>query len=189
LEQVVLPEIVKRRGDQKCLSVWSAGCSTGEEPYSIAISILKSQPQVAPWDLRIHASDISLRTLMVAKQGFYDNSRVTHVPPDLLAKHFINLQDGYEVNPDLKKRVRFDYHNLQNVSPLRDLDVIFCRNVIIYFDEATQEKVIDFFYDALGPKGYLFLGHSESLFSMKTRFQLYKTDKTTLYYKDVTQRS
>lgn len=184
LEQVILPELIRRKGAQKRLSIWSAGCSTGEEPYTIALSLLKVLPDARSWDLHIHASDISLRTLMVAKQGFYETSRVTHIPPDLLAKYFINLQDGYEVGPELKKLIRFDYHNLQHSTNLREMDIIFCRNVIIYFEESTQEKVVQSFYDTLGPKGYLFLGHSESLFSMKTRFQLYKSDKTTLYYKD-----
>jgi len=183
-EKIILPDLYKRNSSTKTLKLWSAVCSTGEEPYSLIISIIKTLPDYKNWNITIHASDISLRTLMTAKQGFYEKNKLSEIDKDILARCFINMNDGYEINPDIKKYIRFDYHNLMNACNFKEIDCIFCRNVIIYFDETAQEKVISSFYDTIKPFGYLFLGHSESLFFMKTKFKLFKTDNTTLYIKE-----
>ena len=120
---------------------------------------------------------------MTAKEGFYSDSRVEGVPEAYLAKYFDKVDGGYKVHGDLMSKIRFDYHNLNNDSGQRALDVVFCRNVIIYFDEAAQTAVINRFWEAMSNKSFLFIGHSESLFGMDTKFEFIKTQWATLYRK------
>ncbi|HOT63467.1 MAG TPA: protein-glutamate O-methyltransferase CheR [Treponemataceae bacterium] len=185
LENYVIPEIVRLKrdkGDQK-VRVWSAGCSTGEEPYTLAMILKDKLP--APLTAEIVASDISLKSLMVGKAGFYPESRIAGIPDAYLARFFERKNNGYQVREEIMKMIRFDYHNLKNDSGLTKVDVLFCRNVLIYFDEAAQKAVIDRFWDAMSPKSFLFIGHSESLFGMKTKFEFLKTDWACLYQKNL----
>ena len=131
----------------------------------------------------IIGSDLSLKSLMTAKEAFYPENRVTDIPEAFLKKYFEKRDSGYLVRPEIKNMVKFDYHNLKFDSGQRNLDIVFCRNVIIYFDEAAQEAVINKFYDAMNRHSYLFIGHSESLFGMKTRFEFLKTDWACIYRK------
>lgn len=181
IEHYVLPELLKVKGADRKLRFWSAGCSTGEEPYTIAM-LLKEL--LAPtWTFEVIASDISLKSLMVGKEGFYPDARIQGIPDHYLAKYFEKRPNGYQVKDDIKKTIRFDYHNLKNDSGLRNLDVVFCRNVLIYFDEAAQKAAIERFWDAMAQKSFLFIGHSESLFGMNTRFEFVKTDWACFYKK------
>jgi len=132
----------------------------------------------------IVASDLSLKSLLVGKSGFYPDSRMTGVPDTYLTRFFERKNNGYQVKDELMKMIRFDYHNLKHDSGLRNIDILFCRNVLIYFDEPAQKAVIDRFWDAMAPKSYLFIGHSESLFGMKTKFEFLKTDWACLYQKN-----
>lgn len=180
----IIPEVIKikkLKGETK-IRVWSAGCSTGEEPYTLAMIFKDKLP--APYTVEILASDISLKSLMVGKAGFYPDNRMVGVPDSYLPRFFDRSNNGYQVKDELMKMVRFDYHNLKNDSGARGIDVLFCRNVLIYFDEAAQKAVIDRFWDAMAPKSYLFIGHSESLFGMKTNFEFLKTDWACLYQKN-----
>jgi chemotaxis protein methyltransferase CheR len=185
LEHFVVPELLKlRKGSPNTtLKIWSAGCSTGEEPYTIAM--LMSEILPPPWKFEIVASDISLKCLMAGKEGFYADSRITGIPDAYLKKYFDKVDGGYKVHADLMSKIRFDYHNLKNDSGLRNLDLVFCRNVIIYFDEAAQAAVINRFWDSMASKSFLFIGHSESLFGMDTKFEFIKTQWATLYRKFV----
>ncbi len=180
----VIPEVLKikkERGDTK-LRVWSAGCSTGEEPYTLAMIFRdKLPPSVG---VEILASDISLKSLMVGKAGFYPESRIAGIPDGYLSRFFDRSNNGYQVKDEIMKMIRFDYHNLKNDSGARGIDILFCRNVLIYFDEPAQKGVIDRFWDSMAPKSYLFIGHSESLFGMKTKFEFLKTDWACLYQKN-----
>jgi chemotaxis protein methyltransferase CheR len=182
-EYHVIPKILARKKAQnsKEIRIWSAGCSTGEEPYSIAI-LLK---EMLPPDIRIDitASDLSLKSLMTSREGYYPDTRVNDIPEKYLSKYFQRVSGGYRVTDSVKSLITFDYHNLKFDSGLESLDVVFCRNVIIYFDEAAQKAVIEKFWKAMAPDSYLFIGHSESLFGMKTRFEFVKTDWATLYRK------
>jgi chemotaxis protein methyltransferase CheR len=183
LKNHVIPELInniKKAGDHT-IKVWSAGCSTGEEPYTIAMLLNEILPP--GWKFEILASDISLKCLMTAKEGFYDESRISGIPPNYLTKYFDKVGKGYKVHPDIQSKIKFDYHNLKNDSGQRGVDVVFCRNVIIYFDEAAQTAVINRFWDAMAAKSFLFIGHSESLFGMKTKFEFLKTEWATLYRK------
>jgi chemotaxis protein methyltransferase CheR len=184
LVNYIIPEILKikkERGDGK-IRVWSAGCSTGEERYTLAMIFKDKLPLGV--QAEIVASDLSLKSLMVGKAGFYPESRIVGIPEDYLARFFDRKNNGYQVKDDLMKMIRFDYHNLKNDSGQRNVDILFCRNVLIYFDEPAQKAVIDRFWDAMSPKSFLFIGHSESLFGMKTKFEFLKTDWACLYQKN-----
>jgi chemotaxis protein methyltransferase CheR len=183
LEHFVVPELLKLKKGSNSLKIWSAGCSTGEEPYTIAM--LMSEILPPPWKFEIVASDISLKCLMAGKDGFYSDSRIIGIPDAYLKKYFDKVDGGYQVHTDLMSKIRFDYHNLKNDSGLRNLDIVFCRNVIIYFDEAAQKAVINRFWDSMASKSFLFIGHSESLFGMDTKFEFVKTQWATLYRKFV----
>lgn len=179
----VIPRVIeeKKKSGSTVINIWSAGCSTGEEPYTIAM-ILKSILK-PPYTFKITASDLSLKSLMTGQQGFYAASRVDGIPPDYLARFFTKSAGGYQVNKDLRDTIRFDYHNLKNDSGLRNMDVVFCRNVLIYFDEPAQLAVINRFWDAMSPVSFLYIGHSESLFGMNTKFKFLKTQWACLYTK------
>lgn len=179
----IIPHIIeekKQRGETR-IKIWSAGCSTGEEPYTIAMilaDILKP-----PYTFEVLASDLSLRSLMVGKKGFYPESRITGIPDNYLSRFFKKVEGGYQVNADLMSKIKFDYHNLRHDSGLRNLDVVFCRNVMIYFDEPAQLIVVNRFWNSMASHSYLFIGHSESLFGMDTQFEFLKTQWACLYEK------
>jgi chemotaxis protein methyltransferase CheR len=182
LEKFVVPELIKIKGSfNNTLRIWSAGCSTGEEPYSIAMLLSEILPP--PWKFEIVASDIALKCLMVAKEGFYPDSRIVGIPAPYLTKYCDKVAGGYKMKPTLMSKIRFDYHNLKNDSGQRNLDIVFCRNVIIYFDEVAQTAVMSRFWDSMASKSFLFIGHSESLFGMDTKFEFVKTSWATLYRK------
>ena len=174
-------ELKKARGPDRTIKIWSAGCSTGEEPYTIAMLMKEICPP--GFNFQIIASDISLKSLMTAKQGFYPDNRIEGIPANYLQKYFTKVDGGYQVKDDLKSKIRFDYTNLKNDSGERNCDVVFCRNVLIYFDEPAQLTVINHFWNSMAPQSYLFIGHSESLFGMKTNFQVIKTEWACFYGK------
>lgn len=185
LEKYIVPEILKYKKEKggTCINIWSAGCSTGEEPYSIAMMLKDILP--APYTFKITASDISLKSLMVGQKGFYPEARVGGIPEKYLERFFTKTNGGYQATNEIMDTIHFDYHNLMHDSGLRNLDIIFCRNVLIYFDEAAQLSVINRFWNSLGAKAYLFIGHSESLFGMNTKFEFLKTDWACLYQKNL----
>jgi len=185
LEKHVVPELMKIKaaaGDRR-LRIWSAGCSTGEEPYSVAMLLAEILPP--GWSFEVVASDISLKCLMVGKEALYPDQRIQGVPDTYLAKYFERKPGGYQLKDTIRKAVRFDYHNLKNDSGLKNLDVVICRNVLIYFDEVAQKGTVERFWEAMAPKSFLFIGHSESLFGMNTKFEFVKTDWATFYRKFV----
>lgn len=180
----VIPHVLegKRLAGDRTVRVWSAGCSTGEEPYTIAMVLKRILPP--GYSYSVTASDISLKSLMVGQRGFYADSKITGIPPDYLTANFTKVPGGYQVNKDIMDRVKFDYHNLQHEPGMTNLDVVFCRNVMIYFDELAQLVVLNNFWNAMAKHSYLFIGHSESLFGMKTKFEFLKTDWACLYQKN-----
>ncbi|GMO42118.1 MAG: protein-glutamate O-methyltransferase CheR [Termitinemataceae bacterium] len=183
LEKFVLPEILaaKKPSGDLTLRVWSAGCSTGEEPYTIAMLLSEKLP--AAYKFEIVASDLSLKCLMAAKEGFYAKDKTVGVPETYIPKYFDKTEDGFKIKEALKAKIRFDYHNLKNVSPWKNFDIVFCRNVLIYFDDVAKAEVVNHFYNSMAPKSFLYIGHSESLFGMNTKFEFVKTQWTTLYKK------
>jgi chemotaxis protein methyltransferase CheR len=187
LKTTLLPRIVAQRGSTtRSLRAWSAGCSTGEEPYTIMITLLESLPQSASWDIKLLATDLSTRVLSKAAAGVYESERVASVSPQLKAKYFEprKLGDGesaFAVTPVLRERIAFRYLNLMEPWPFTGpFDFIFCRNVMIYFDKQTQEKLVNRYYECLAPGGVLFTGHSESLTGINHPF---KYTQATIYQK------
>jgi chemotaxis protein methyltransferase CheR len=185
-KQQVLQEIISRkeRTGSRMLRIWSAGCSTGQEPYTAAITLLESIPDADNWTLRVFASDLSFTALERAQNGIYRPDQMKGVDPYLLAKYFQLVNDTYTVKEPVKKRVTFDYHNLKNDNGLRNLDVIFCRNVMIYFDREEQRRLVNRFANCLLPGGYLFIGHAESLQGLSERFSMIHQNKGIAYRLD-----
>ncbi len=185
---VILPDVLQRgRGSERRLRIWSAGCSTGEEPYSIAMTVLDAVPCPDQWDIRVFASDLSLKALETAHRGIYPAGKVNEtVPAATLARYFEPRGDDVRVIDSVRRHVIFDYHNLKHENDLRDLDVIFCRNVMIYFDEEEQKRVVTKFYASLAPNGYLLLGHAESLHGWNMNYQFLHDNKGTAYKKITT---
>ena len=193
--KTILPGLIgeKESAGQKRLRIWSAGCSTGEEPYSIAMDICEVIPQYRNWDIRIFASDLSLTVLETASKGEYPADKVNATVDDhYITRYFEKAppegnngghQHHYRVKDIIRKMIVFDFHNLKNDNGLSDLDVIFCRNVMIYFDEAEQRRLIEKFFRSLNPGGYLLLGHAESLHGWNTGFQFVYDNKGTAYKK------
>jgi chemotaxis protein methyltransferase CheR len=150
------------------IRVWSAGCSSGEEPYSTAILLNEAIQDVTLWDVRILATDLSSRMLAHARKGIYDANLLRDVPPLWVSKYFTCIETNpvrrYQVIEPLRRKVHFARLNLIGQWPMKGpFDVIFCRNVMIYFDKSTQEQLVKRFWDMLKPEGHLFVGHSESL--------------------------
>lgn len=186
LREKVLPELVeeKRKIGDYNLILWSAGCATGEEPYSMAIEVMEAIADSPLWDIKIIASDISLRCLEVAQSGIYPKDRVKEVPERYLTKYFKASGDYYLVKDCIKRLVAFDYHNLKHQNGLTNVDIIFCRNVMIYFDIEEQKRIVERFRGILNRGGYLFLGHAESLNGLTNGdFKLLFWNKGTAYQK------
>jgi len=185
----ILPELRSRSTGKKSLRIWSAGCSTGEEPYTIAILLLESGTWWRDWQVEIMGSDINQRVLHTARKGMYKKGSHRATPPDMLQKYFIDEGKGdYRIIDAVRQLVSFSYVNLLDpykTSLIRDVDIIFCRNVIIYFDRNTKKKVIETFHDKLQEGGYLLLGHSESLINISTAFTLRTLKNDMVYQKPV----
>ena len=183
LKSVVLPELVakKDKAATRLLRVWSAGCSTGQEPYSAVIALLESLPDRESWTVRVFASDLSFTALERAQSGLYRADQLKGIDPQSIAKYFRQENGHYIMNEAVKKRVIFDYHNLKHDNGLRGLDIIFCRNVMIYFDSEEQRRLVNRFTNCLVPGGYLFLGHAESLQGLSTRFTMLHRNKGIAY--------
>ncbi|MGI4791605.1 MAG: CheR family methyltransferase [Janthinobacterium lividum] len=175
IAETIIPELaaqVRRHEREPRLRVWHAGCSTGEEPYTLAITLAEAQAALGGWDVRQLASDIDTNVLAHAETAVYSSERIAPVPQHLQHKYFLRgtgiRQDEYKVKSLLREQITFRQINLlDNDWPIRSdvqFDMIFCRNVVIYFDKPTQQRLFARFQERLLPGGYLFLGHSESLF-------------------------
>ena len=160
----IIPEIVRRHEKDKSLAIWSAGCSTGEEPYNISMYLFDYLgSQASQWDTRILATDISAQALNTARQGIYELPDT--IPPEWRRKYFIDQKDGrHAVVPAIRNNVIFQPFNLMDpIKFRRKFDVIFCRNVMIYFDQPTKDALVQRFYEATNPGGYLLISYSENL--------------------------
>lgn len=188
LEKDAFPALTKLPRE-KGLRIWSAGCSTGEEPYSIAMAIMESFPDWKKRDIRIYATDINSRSLKRAKEGVYNSWKIRVTPEHYLEKYFNHIGESYIIKDEVKSLVDFSYFNLQSPLPpsAGPFDVIFCRNVMIYFTTATTKKVVEIFAASLNPGGYLFLGHSETLANVSSRFERH-IHEGGFYYKKKTDQ-
>lgn len=189
-QRVVLPEAVKLARDRGATKfrIWSAACSSGEEPYTLAMVCQEARESVLKgMGVEILATDISEKVLAQAREGTYGSYTLRNLTPAQLKLHFSpNGADAYDVRPELKAMVQFRNFNLVDWPGYRGLgsfDVIFCRNVLIYFDETVKGKVLKGFHEQLHPKAYLLVGHSESIHSFNTGFELLHFSKAMGYRK------
>lgn len=172
LNNTVLPEFVEQRAGSRTIKIWSAGCSSGEEPYTLAIVLAEFAAKNPGFDFSIIGTDISTQILQKAVDAVYKEDRVSIIPIETKRKYFLRSKDRQnptvKVIGDLRKKVRFGRLNFMDTyyDMPETFDVVFCRNVLIYFDRPTQEKVINKLCDKLRPNGYFFLGHSESIMNM-----------------------
>lgn len=185
LEKRVLPELHTKKfwNNPRTLRVWSAGCSTGEEPYSIAITIADALSFADSWNVEILATDIGREALKHADRGVYSGRSLASVTEEQLANHFAQVKDGLQVKPRIKKVITFAQVNLASAVYVGRMDLIFCMNVLIYFSEERRRNLVQRFYDTLEPGGYLFLGHSESISKMPVKFQAIVLNDCILYRK------
>jgi chemotaxis protein methyltransferase CheR len=172
----ILPEIraQKEQEGERRLRIWSAGCSSGEEPYTLAMLLLDI-PAFQGWQIEIIGTDISQRVLNLARKGVYGTSSFRTTDDDYLRRFFVEYEGKYKIVDRVKNLVTISHLNLfdtTKVSLLGKMDVVFCRNVIIYFDANGKKRVIDTFYQRLRPDGFLLLGHSESLMNITNQFSL-----------------
>jgi len=175
LINTVIPGLVSQNSTNKKIRIWSAGCSTGEEPYSIAIALKEAVP--TGWDAKVIATDLDSNVVNTGQRGVYKIDRLKGVSEERKKRWFLKgsgSQEGYvKVKPELQKIIEFGQLNLMDEWPLKDaIDVIFCRNVVIYFDKPTQSKLFNRYADRLPNNGHLFIGHSESLYKVCERFEL-----------------
>jgi chemotaxis protein methyltransferase CheR len=187
MENTLLPAIFEKKRAQRNFKIraWSAGCSSGEEPYTISIVLNEALKGQGKWDTKILATDISTNILQIAKKGYYSEERVAPVPPAQKQKYLIchktKGEKVYEVSGALRSMIIFNYLNLMKDWPIKGpLDFIFCRNVMIYFDKPTQSVLINRYWDMLDSGGVLFTGHSESLTGIDHKF---KYVQPTIYMK------
>lgn len=176
LRQTVLPELQRKKKAQQRIRIWSAGCSTGEEPYSIAMT-LHGALERARWDAKILATDLDTNVLSHGRRGIYSKERIGNMDAQLVRKYFNDPRGGgndevLEARESIRSLITFNHLNLLGDWPMKGrFDVIFCRNVVIYFSKETQRELFDRYADILEPDGYLFIGHSESLHGVSKRFE------------------
>jgi chemotaxis protein methyltransferase CheR len=200
-QKFVLEELLKQKQAKREYSVrvWSAGCSTGQEAYTLAMLIadglayyyLRTSPPVElplpkplvapPWRVEVLASDISYSVLRAGQEGSYSESQMASVDYTFRLRYFDKMGERYAVKKTLKDLVHFDFHNLKTEYLPQRNDVIFCRNVMMYFDEAEQKRLVEKFYRCLNPGGYLFVGHAESLLGLTDKFQMIHRNSGTAY--------
>jgi len=186
--QELLPRIAAANANHSRLAIWSAGCATGEEVYTIATLVHKSC-LFEGWDVRIIGSDISKQSVAFARRGIYRGASFRTTPPDLKASYFTEHAEGWHVIEPIKKMCHFGQLNLLDsgrAAIVGRVDVVFCRNVLIYFDVRSRRRVIDGLYERLVPGGYLLLGHSESLLNVTTAFELVHLQEDLVYRKPLT---
>jgi chemotaxis protein methyltransferase CheR len=197
----ILDDILRKKQARRDynLRIWSAGCSTGQEPYTLAMLIADALayyylrtslpiPKVSPrplipppWHVEVMASDISYPVLRAAQDGTYSEVQMQTVDYSYRLRYFDKIGDRYAVKKAVKELLHFDFHNLKTEYLPQRNDVIFCRNVMMYFDEAEQKRLIEKFYRCLNPEGYLFVGHAESLLGLTNRFTMVHRHSGTAY--------
>jgi len=197
----VLEDLLHRKQSRRdySLRIWSAGCSTGQEPYTLAMLVADAlayyylrnplpfeaplpKPLIPnPWKVEILASDISYSVLRAAQHGSYSDHQMSTVDYSYRLRYFDRMGDRYVVKKSVKELVHFDFHNLKTEYLPQRNDIIFCRNVMMYFDEAEQKRLVEKFYRCLNPNGFLFVGHAESLLGLTDRFQMVHRNSGTAY--------
>ena len=197
----ILPEVLrqKKESGEYLLRIWSAGCSTGQEPYTIAMLVADAlhnyqfrfeqtapliwpKPLIpSPWKVEILASDLNYSVLRAGQEGSYSESQMASVDYSYRLRYFDKVGERYAVKKAVKELVHFDFHNLKTEYLPQHNDIIFCRNVMMYFDEPEQKRLVEKFARCLNPDGYLFVGHAESLRNLTDKFALLYRESGTAY--------
>ena len=183
----VIPRLIEQNKTHGKLRIWSAGCSTGEEPYSVAILLRQNFPELVDWDIQILATDINKRALRQAREGLYGERSLRMMEGSLRDRYFQKAENLFLVSPQIKRMVKFDYLNLQTddfpqlSNRTKDVDLLFCRNVLIYFELETIRRIVKKFSQALNPQGYLFMGHSETMQNVSDQFQRHHQNNAFFY--------
>ena len=183
----MLPEIAQRKRSGDPIRIWSIPCSSGEEPYSMAIYLQEYWKDLDKYDVEILASDIDTDILNQARRGIYSKRSVQNMPPDVIHRYFKKINDNeFHLNDDTRSAVEFTRINLTeagDVRRLKKVDLIFCRNLLIYFDDVSRRTSAELFYDALNPGGFICLGHSESMSRISGLFKVRKFPESIVYQK------
>lgn len=174
MDKDIIPELIKKFGNN--LKVWSAACSTGDEPYSLVMALSRHLPLDK---IRIHATDLDKQVIAKAKVGLYGEKSIASVPADLKKKYFTKIGPSYQISDEIKSRVDFSEHNLLRDTYPTDCNLIVCRNVLIYFTEEAKEEVFRKFYKSIKPGGYLFIGNTEQIINYK---EIGYTRKNSFFY-------
>ncbi len=183
----LVPRFIQENESRRSITIWSAGCATGEEAYTLAI-LTREQQQLASWDVRVIGTDISKSSVAAARRGIYRDSSFRTTPPETRKRYFEQVDGGWRIHQDLRKSTHFGQVNLldaHKAAIVGRVDVVFCRNVLIYFDVGSRRRVIDNLYQRLLPGGYLLLGHSESLINVSTAFELVHLKEDLVYRKPI----
>ncbi len=163
IRERIIPEFLAQKNRE--IRVWSAACSSGQEPYSVLIHLLENLPEPDSWNIQFLATDISTKVLKFAQNGIYSEEALAEIRPDLKMKYFEEIEAGaFRINPALSEKIRFRHFNLMQPFPFRHkFDLVLCRNVMIYFDSLTQKQLVDKFKACIKKDGYLIVGLSEAL--------------------------
>ncbi|MBV6470473.1 protein-glutamate O-methyltransferase CheR [Nitrospirales bacterium NOB] len=183
--KAMIPEVMKTNAASKQIRIWSAACSTGDEPYTLAL-LLRDYPLLTGWTIDILATDISENVLEVGRKASYSSHSLRKVPPLILEKYFTGPREEKTLNPSVKHLVRFMNVNLYDrprLKLIRGMDMVFCRNCLIYFDERAKAQIVSDLRDALRPKGYLVIGFSESLSDKNGMFKAVHAGRSVIYEK------
>jgi len=183
--KVMIPEVMKANASTKQIRIWSAACSTGDEPYTLAM-LLKDYPPLSGWTIDILGTDISENVLNVARSATYGSHSLRKVPPAMLARYFTGKKEEQTLVPQVKDMVRLMNVNLYDrprLKLIRGIDIIFCRNCLIYFDEKAKAQIVSDLRDALRPKGYLMIGFSETLHDTAGLFKTIHAGRSVIHEK------
>jgi len=183
----VMDDVRKRKAPGQSIRIWSMPCSTGEEPYSIAIYLMEHWPAMAEADVEIVGSDINSTVLDAARDGVFTDYALRNTPPNIVAKYFKKISDtGHELLSEIREAITFTQVNLTNPDETRSyrgFDIVFCRNLLIYFDSTSRREAVECLYGALNPGGYVFLGHSESMSRISSLFTIARAADALVYQK------
>ncbi len=186
----LIPKLVNKKeknNEPKNFRIWSAGCSTGEEPYTLGILLLEALAGRPDWTIEIIANDISEQVLHTARAGEYKGNTLRNMKPEILKKYFVEKGEFWKVKPELKSLIKFSLMNLNEPRRLAmngKFDVVFCRNVMIYFSSEVKKQIVRGFFNALNPGGYFYIGHSETMHGVSKAFKLVYFKNALVYYKE-----
>jgi chemotaxis protein methyltransferase CheR len=187
----ILPEIVLRKTDSSPIRIWVIPSSSGEEAYSIAMTLLQRWPEINDRDVEIISSDIDTKILDAARRGLYSERSVGQMPPRYLRQYFKRAGQSWQIDDSLREAVEFTRVNLSDANETRgyrNFDVVFCRNLLIYFDDLSRKAAAETFFDALVPGGFICLGHSESMSRMSALYRVRKFADAIVYQKPLEAR-